>query len=226
MRAMQDGDATRDHRSDDAVRLMRAADRERTTAPEIASARSRVIARLIDFGVFIAFAVSVLYVHSLVGLAVMGGEDDAIYGREDTEAWELAYVAAGPVLVLLAWTAYEAGFGSRTGQTIGKRLMGAHVVDVRTALRPSRARMAGRFLCWAAPCLALALLSLFVGGPLGTLFSFISLIPLAIGGSLTRSPVVRGWHDRWFGTAVIVPRHGYSQMAREEAAAVLREARG
>jgi uncharacterized RDD family membrane protein YckC len=221
---MQDENAERDIRSGAAVQLMRAADRERTTAPETASPRTRTLARLIDFGVFIAFAVSTLYVHSLVGLAVLGGEDDPIHGREDAKAWEIAYVAAGPVLVLLAWTAHEAGFGSRTGQTIGKRLMGAHVLDVCTALPPSRAKMAGRFLAWAAPCLALALLALFVRGPLGTLFSFLSLVPLAIGGSLVWSPGARGWHDRWFGTAVVVPRHGYSQMKHEEALAVLREA--
>ena len=199
----------REERLDSAMRLFGELSQLKTDEPAVATPLERVLARLVDLGFCLAFVATVAAIHFVAGALFFDwGPPDANETRELSRG-EIAYAIAGPAFALVAWIAVnEVRLPSRRGQTIGKRMLGQHIVDSPRGGAVSAARLAGRFLVWGLPFIGFFVGSAWAGGATGYALFLLSVATLAIPGWLFFDAERRGLHDRLFRTKVLVPRHG------------------
>jgi uncharacterized RDD family membrane protein YckC len=145
-------------------------------AGSLASVGQRALARFID--VFVVFSVA-----GLLSGAVVGWDDDA--------GGVVDFLLVMTVFLLLA-ALYEAGLTARTGQTLGKFLMGIRVVDYEDADKPTPRSSLLRFV---VPWVFLYIPPML--GPLVWIIVYLSAVP---------NPRRQGWHDRAAGTVVVRTR--------------------
>ncbi len=159
---------------------------------ELASAGSRVLARIIDFGI----AVTLSAPASVTLLLIAHRHDHAYverlrlhakttYRTLGMDATGIALWAAAVLVVILAAIAFEAYRLPRSGQTTGRRLVGVQVITADADDDVSGARATTRaFLFW--------------------LLALIPLIDvLALGGMLWGRPYRQGLHEKLSGTLSI-----------------------
>ena len=159
---------------------------------ELASAGSRILARIIDTGI-----AAVLSAPATVTLVLLAHRHDHAYVQQlqlhakttyrtlGMDATGIALWAAAVAVVILVAIAFEAYRLPRTGQTTGRRVVGVQVVTVETADDVSS---------WAASARAF-------------LFWLLAMIPvidvLALGGVLWGRPYRQGLHEKLSGTLSI-----------------------
>jgi uncharacterized RDD family membrane protein YckC len=170
---------------------------------DVAEPWRRVVATLLDAAPFLALGVWVAYLvqGSRVGSAVWPGLftkniDTRSLGLPDVSATQplqtdqlvgVLTFAAALLSVYALWAAYRIVVTARTGQTLGKRLLGIAVVDAADPRRnPSVVQCVRRFLV-----------------PQGA-----GLVPLPFTGWapyvwILRDPQRRGLHDKAAGTLVV-----------------------
>jgi uncharacterized RDD family membrane protein YckC len=177
--------------------LYRASEPEEAAEPEVrvvelASAGSRILARIIDLCIAV-----VLSLPATVTLMLIAHRHDHTYVNElrlhakttyrtlGMDAMGIALWAAALVVVLLIAIIVEAYRLPRTGQTTGRRLVGVQVVTAGTADEVSSgAAMTRAFLFW--------------------LFALIPVVDvLALGGVLWGRPYRQGLHERLSRTLTI-----------------------
>lgn len=159
---------------------------------ELASAGSRILARIIDLGI-----ATVLSVPATATLLLIAHRHDHTYVEQlrlqakttyrtiGLDALGIALWAAALLVVLITAVAFEAYRLPRTGQTTGRRLVGVQVITVGEAETPSGGAAATRaFLFW--------------------LLALIPLVDvLALGGVLWGRPYRQGLHEKLSGTLSI-----------------------
>lgn len=159
---------------------------------ELASAGSRILARIIDTGIAV-----VLSAPATVTLVLLAHRHDHAYVQQlqlhakttyrtlGMDATGIALWAAALAVVILVAIAFEAYRLPRTGQTTGRRVVGVQVVTVETADDVSSGAASARaFLFW--------------------LLSIIPVIDvLALGGVLWGRPYRQGLHEKLSGTLSI-----------------------
>lgn len=159
---------------------------------ELASAGSRVLARIIDLGI-----AALLSAPATVTLMLIAHRHDHAYVDQlrlhakttyrtlGLDALGIALWASAVVVVLLTAVIFEAYRLPRTGQTTGRRLVGVQVVTVGTAEEPTGGAAFTRAL----------------------LFWLLAIIPvvdiLALGGVLWGRPYRQGLHEKLSGTLSI-----------------------
>jgi uncharacterized RDD family membrane protein YckC len=164
------------------------------TAPPAPVGR-RIAAALID-GALTSVAAGVIYLSVLPAyLAALRGTDDP-----GTVTVNPVLVVVGLVL-LLAWGGVQWWFHGTQGWTVGRRILGLRVVDVRTARPIGLGRALGRTLV-----LSLSSLACGVG-------QLVVLASILFDGSGKH----RGWHDR-AADAIVVDVRGLPAAARVAAA--------
>ncbi len=159
---------------------------------ELASAGSRILARIIDTGIAV-----VLSAPATVTLVLLGHRHDHAYVKQlqlhakttyrtlGMDATGIALWAAAVAVVILVAIAFEAYRLPRTGQTTGRRVVGVQVVTVEAADDVSSGAASARaFLFW--------------------LLAIIPVIDvLALGGVLWGRPYRQGLHENLSGTLSI-----------------------
>jgi uncharacterized RDD family membrane protein YckC len=159
---------------------------------ELASAGSRILARIIDLGIAV-----VLSAPATVTLVLLAHRHDHAYINElqlhakttyrtlGMDATGIALWSAAVAVVILVAITFEAYRLPRTGQTTGRRVVGVQVVTVDSADDVSSAAASARaFLFW--------------------LLAIIPLIDvLALGGVLWGRPYRQGLHEKLSGTLSI-----------------------
>lgn len=159
---------------------------------ELASAGSRIMARIIDTGIAVLISAPVT-----VSLILLAHRHDHAYVDQlrlhakttyrtlGMDATGIALWACAVGVVILAAIAFEAYRLPRSGQTTGRRLVGVQVITTETADDVSGAAAGARaFLFW--------------------LLAIIPLIDvLALGGVLWGRPYRQGLHERMSGTLSI-----------------------
>ena len=179
--------------------LYRGFDADEDAAPEsearvveLASAGSRVLARIIDTGI-----AALLSAPATVTLVLLAHRHDHAYVNQlrlhatttyrtlGMDATGIALWACAVGIVILTAIAFEAYRLSRSGQTTGRRVVGVQVVTTETAGDVSGAAAATRaFLFW--------------------LLAVIPVVDvLALGGVLWGRPYRQGLHERLSGTLSI-----------------------
>lgn len=177
--------------------LYRAAEPEESTEPdvrvvELASAGSRILARIIDLCIAV-----VLSLPATVTLMLIAHRHDHAYVSElrlhakttyrtlGMDAMGITLWAATLAVVLLTSVIFEAYRLPRTGQTTGRRMVGVQVVTAGTAEEVSGGAAATR----------------------ASLFWLLALIPvvdvLALGGVLWGRPYRQGLHEKLSRTLTI-----------------------
>jgi hypothetical protein len=159
---------------------------------ELASAGSRILARIIDTGIAV-----VLSAPATVTLVLLAHRHDHAYVEQlqlhakttyrtlGMDATGIALWAAAVAVVILVAIAFEAFRLPRTGQTTGRRVVGVQVVTVETADDVSSGAASARaFLFW--------------------LLAIIPVIDvLGLGGVLWGRPYRQGLHEKLSGTLSI-----------------------
>jgi hypothetical protein len=159
---------------------------------ELASAGSRVLARIIDLGI-----ATVLSTPATVTLILVAHRHDHAYVDQlrlqakttyrtlGMDAVGIALWVAVVLVVLLTTIVFDAVRLPRTGQSTGRRLVGVQVINVGTAANPSAAAVLTRGLSF-------------------WLFALIPVIDvLALGGILWGRPYRQGLHEKLSGTVSI-----------------------
>jgi uncharacterized RDD family membrane protein YckC len=153
----------------------------------------RFLARLIDFLVLLVVnvVVSLILVAGALGMN-NGGFDSFGYGGS------YAYNAVNGVIEAAIGLAYFALMESRTGQTLGKMLLGLRTQGPDG--RPPALDVAVRRNFWVALG-ALAVVP-GIGSTVGSLAELVIAIVIMV--TISQSPVRQGWHDRFAGGTQVV----------------------
>ncbi|MBA4181104.1 MAG: hypothetical protein C0506_10995 [Anaerolinea sp.] len=173
----------------------------RTTEPMPADAASRVAARLIDAVVVFFF----LVVTDIAALLVAGYKVNT--GVTVTRALDPLPMAVLYIAQLSALSAYEVAGIGLWGRTVGHRLMKLRVVGL-DGQRPGLHFAARRFAVTVVPFIVLVVVWGFLWPSPWSLWPFLGAlaVPAAVAASIWRSDDQRGFHDRFAGTRVLMPR--------------------
>jgi uncharacterized RDD family membrane protein YckC len=171
----------------------------KTSEPMIASGLERLLARLIDFGMICAFAVSIGVVAGLVTLVLFPQDEESVNATEIDPSNPVAIgLSIGAALAILAVEVVMVG---RRGQSPGKRLMGLVVVNVVSKKPPGIAKALIRTCLWGVPA------GLGVAFWWTTSIAWIfPLVTVASWAWLFRNRDRRAAHDLAAGTRVLRPR--------------------
>jgi uncharacterized RDD family membrane protein YckC len=159
---------------------------------ELASAGSRILARIIDFCIAVVLSLPVTVTLLLVAHRHDHAYVDQLrlhakttYRTLGMDALGIALWAGALAVVLLTAVVFEAYRLPRTGQTTGRRLVGVQVVTAGNALEPSGGAAGARALMF-------------------WLFALIPVVDvLALGGILWGRPYRQGLHEKLSGTLSI-----------------------
>jgi uncharacterized RDD family membrane protein YckC len=193
----------------------------RTDRPMPAEPFARAVAKLIDFGIFAGLSLPILAAAALI----FGFKEDTevrtsaeqiardragITHSQDLTTGGAIFAGIGVGIVFLAYVANEAGVESRSGQSIGRRRLGIHVLDARSFAPASWRRRILRFVIGAGPVALCALVAIAGFGTwLGLLGMFLTVgAILAVPGLAFFRDDKRGLHDLATGTRAVHPRHG------------------
>lgn len=173
----------------------------RTSEPAPADAASRVPAALIDAILFFLFFVAT----DIAALLVAGHKVNT--GVSVVRALDPLAMAVLYVVQLGALSAYEVAGIGLWGQTVGHRLMKLKVVGL-DGQRPGLRRAARRFGISVVPFVVLVVVWGLLWPSPWSLWPFLGAlgVPGAIAASIWRSDAQRGFHDRFAGTRVLIPR--------------------
>jgi uncharacterized RDD family membrane protein YckC len=159
---------------------------------ELASAGSRILARIIDLAIAVVVSIPatatlllLAHRHDHVYVEQLRLQAKTTYRTLGLDAMGIALWASAVVVVLITAAIFEAYRLPRTGQTVGRRLVGVQVVTVGTAGDvPGGAATARAFSFW--------------------LLALIPLVDiLALGGILWGRPYRQGLHEKLSGTLSI-----------------------
>ena len=159
---------------------------------ELASAGSRVLARIIDLGIAAVISAPVTVTlmllahrHDHAYVDHLRLEARTTYRTLGLDSFGITLWAAALLVVLLTAVAIDGYRLPRTGQSTGRRLVGVQVITVGTAESPSGAAALSR----------------------ARLFWLLALVPvldvLALGGVLWGRPYRQGLHEKLSGTLSI-----------------------
>ena len=150
-------------------------------AENLASVGRRVIARIVDFGLFFVAAIALG-----VFFAPAGNDGSAADTLADTN------VATSVSLILLVvGMAYEVGLIATRGQTIGKIVMNIRVVNADSGAIPAAG---SSFVRWAVPS---------VFALIGNWVDVVGLLAIIVYLSLVWGRRRQGWHDKAANTIVV-----------------------
>ena len=161
-------------------------------AGEPAPLMPRLLARLIDF---ILLAVVIAVVQAVVVRGVLGLRG-ASYGVDVGASYAASSVSG--VLGALIYLAYFALMESRTGQTLGKRLLRLRTQGPDGG--PPSLEAAVRRNFWVA--LGVFAIVPFVGGAISGLVELVIVIVIMVG--ISQSSTRQAWHDRLAGGTQVV----------------------
>jgi uncharacterized RDD family membrane protein YckC len=173
-------------------------------SPRPAEVYADVPSRLVALGID-AVLLSAIVLLGAVAVSLTVGPVVRIEGSSVDVDREIAVVDALVSTILGAL--YFAGTWARFGATPGQRLLGMRVVGASDGGRVPLARAVARWLLLAAPLgVASVLTTAVVSGGAEVLVD-LALVTwyLILLVTTARSPVARGLHDRWAGTAVSKP---------------------
>jgi uncharacterized RDD family membrane protein YckC len=178
---------------------------------------ARAAAKLMDAALFTFLGLLVLVAAAFIfGFEEDAGTatpqqsgDNAVGTTSDMTPGGVRFVFVGGGIVALAALANEVGWATRTGQSLGRRRLGLHVLDAATLQPVSRPRLALRFVVAAAP-IAIGGLVAFTWfgtwlGILGVLLTAGAV--LAVPGLAFFRDDKRGLHDLVAGTVSVEARH-------------------
>jgi uncharacterized RDD family membrane protein YckC len=159
---------------------------------ELASAGSRVLARIIDLGIAAALSapvtvtlVLVAHRHDHAYVDQLRLQARTTYRTLGLDALGIALWVAALLVVLITAVLFEGFRLPRTGQTTGRRLVGVQVITVGTAENPSGGAAVSRALT----------------------FWLLAIVPvldvIALGGILWGRPYRQGLHEKLSGTLSI-----------------------
>jgi uncharacterized RDD family membrane protein YckC len=146
---------------------------------QVASYGARFGARLIDF--IIVWLVYAIF--SFIALGGMASSSKTSSGGAVIGAFVLSYLVLAVFLI-----GYEVIFVTAMGATLGKKMLGLHIADIRTGMKPGFGSALAR---WGFP-IGLGLFTCF----LGSILIFISPF-------FDNSGRLRGWHDKAANTLVL-----------------------
>ena len=173
----------------------------RTTGPMPADAAGRVLARLIDAAVVFTF----IFVTDIAAMVIAGHEvQDGARVVLVLDPLPMAAVYTAQVAALMAHEVIGIGLW---GQTIGHRLMKLRVVAI-DGQRPGLRRAFKRFALSIVPFVSILVMWGFLFPSPWSLWPFLGAlaVPGVISASIWRSNDQRGFHDRFAGTKVLMPR--------------------
>ena len=190
---------------DRAVALLRDLESYKTAEPGPAQPMERVVARIIDFPVWLVLFWVVAAVAYYVGAALGVLEETQVGSTEfkDIPGWlsQVSFLALIGIIFLMELVPI-----ARSGQTFSKRRMRLRVVGP-DGEAPGYRRAAVRWLlCWLPTFIALAVATQLLGTGWWWPAFAIAMATLAIPGWMFRSEDHRGLHDRLAGTTVLVDR--------------------
>lgn len=176
----------------------------RGQSPETAEVYADVPNRLVALGID-AVLLSAIILVGAIAVSLTVGPVVRIEGSSVEVDRDIAVVDA--LLSTLLGALYFAGSWARFGATPGQRLLGIRVVEASDGGRVSLARSLVRWLLLAAPFGIASVLSTAVVTGAAEALVDLALVAwyLALLVTTARSPVARGLHDRWAGTAVTRP---------------------
>lgn len=189
---------------DQAVALLRQLDGLKTDEPRIAQVGERLVARAIDSVLWVMVVFGLFDLGLFIWMASQGKLSD-VSTLQPKHSDPAVSTVLGIVLFVAAF-AYCVIPVARSGQTLGKRLMG--LVVVTDEMQPVGWRQAiARFAAWEGPGIILMALFLPTEGAISTALALAGIAwTLAMLAPAVFDEGRRGWHDRLAGTRVIRPR--------------------
>lgn len=173
----------------------------RTSEPMLADAASRIPARLIDAAAVFTF----IFVTDIAAMVIAGHKvQDGARVVLVLDPLPMAVVYTAQLAALMAHEVIGIGLW---GQTIGHRLMKVRVVAI-DGQRPGLSRAFNRFALSIVPFVSILVLWGFLFPGPWSLWPFLGAlaVPGVITASIWRSDDQRGFHDRFAGTKVLMPR--------------------
>lgn len=200
-----DPSMTNEERLDQAVRLIRDLEDLRTEEPEVPPVRDRLLARGMDFGFAVAAVVAILVVGDVLTAVIWGNREFDEYKNPGPGEVGLFVALIAACLAAIGWNEVV-GTGAYR-QSLGKRLMGIHLVVGDTRGIPRFGHRLGR----ACTLLAAVAITFTVWPALAIAVPATSLrIVFAAAAAACAIPFAgregRGLHDRICGTRLVRPR--------------------